>query len=171
MELVLNESQKQVLKQVARKLKSIEEINPEAKGIISKLAEGVLDKEIVVTPDKGSVSEFFAKNYIRNKGKKVYSVIPLDDNEFGSDWINTEIGENINCKTWRNQPEKLNEETDVLLCLGYAEGVLAEIAYSKWFKPKPVYVIKELVSGELPKDATRKIDIKYVSYKEIKKWL
>ena len=152
-------------------LKSIVEIKPEAKEIISNLAKEVLDKEIVLTPDKGSISELFAKNYLENGGKKVYSIIPLDDNEFGYSWVNTEIGENINCGIWRNQPEKLNEETDVLLCLGYAEGVLVEIAYSKWFNPKTVYIIKEFVSGELPKDATRKLDIRYVSYKDIKKWL
>ncbi len=146
--------------------KSIEEINPLVKEIISSLSKKVLDYEVVVTPDKNSISEFFAKEYLQQGGKKVYSIIPLDDKEFGFNWVNQEIGEKINCGTWRNQPEKFNEECDVLLCLGYSEGVLAEIAYSKWFKPKKIYIIKELVSGELPKDAVRKLDIEYVSYKD-----
>ena len=85
--------------------------------------------------------------------------------------MNTKIGENINCDSWRNQPEKLNEETDCLLCLGYAEGVLIEIAYSKWFNPKPVYIVKELVSQELPKDSRRKVNIKYISYNDLEKEL
>jgi len=112
------------------KLDSLIEINKNAIKIIKDLSKIVAKSgnEIVITPDKGSVSEFFAKEYLNNKGKKVYSIIPLDDKEFGYNWINLNLGEKINCVNWRNQPEKLNEETDMLLCLGYAEGVLIEIA-------------------------------------------
>jgi len=93
---------------------------------ISKLAKIVSESkhEIVVTPDKGSSSEFFALEYSKINGKKVYEVIPIDDKEFGYSWVNLDLGENINCGTWRNQPEKLNEETDILLCLGYSAGGL-----------------------------------------------
>lgn len=152
------------------KLNSLEEINKDAIKIIKGLSKIIAksENEIVLTPDKGSVAEFFAKEYLNNGGRKVYSVIPLDDKEFGYSWLNLDIGEKINCNSWRNQPEKLNEETDFLLCLGYAEGVLVEIAYSKWFKPKPVKIIKELVSGELPKDSVRKVNLEYISYKELK---
>lgn len=138
--------------------------------IIRELSKIVANSgnEIVVVPDKGSSSELFAKEYIKNGGKKVYSVIPLDDKEFGYSWINLDLGEKINCGTWRNQPEKLNEETDCLLCLGYSEGVLAEIAYSKWFKPKPVKIIKELVSEKLPLESVKKINLEYISYKKFK---
>ncbi len=141
------------------------------KEIISQLAKIIagLGYEIVLTPDRGSSSEFFAQEYLNNNGKKVFEVVPLDDKEFGHDLINLELGEHINCGTWRNQSEKLNEETDVLLCVGYATGVLAEMAYTKWFKPKPVYIIKELVSKELPNEV--KLDIRYVSIKELKKIL
>ena len=150
---------------------SLEKINKNAKQIIINLAKEIINHEIVLTPDKDSIPEFFAEKYLSNKGKKVYSVIPLEDKEFGFSWVNQKIGKEINCETWRNQPEKLNEESEVLLCLGYAPGVLIEIAYSKWFNKKLVYIIKELVSSELPKDAVRGINIKYISYKEIKKWL
>jgi len=129
--------------------------------IIAKSGHG-----IVMTPDKESTSEFFAQKYLEFGGKKIYSVIPLDDEEFGIKWVNTGVGEQINCGTWRNQPEKLNEEADILICIGYAVGVLAEIAYTKWFKPKPVYLIKELISCELPKEL--KLDLKYVSIEELK---
>ena len=150
------------------KLEYIEKINPDAKKILQSIAKQIVKHEIVVVPDKGSVSEFFAKEYISLKGKKVYEIVPLDDKEFGLSWMNLNIGEKINCGTWRNQPEKLNEETDVLLCVGYAVGVLAEIAYTKWFKPKPVYIINELVSGKLPKEVNESLNIKYVSYKDLK---
>jgi hypothetical protein len=152
------------------KLSSLGEINKNLGNIIKQLSDIVAKSgnDIVVVPDKGSVSELFAKEYIKNGGKKVYSVIPLDDKEFGYSWVNLDLGEKINCGTWRNQPEKLNEETDSLLCLGYAEGVLIEIAYSKWFKPKPVKIIKELISEKLPKASVSKIDLEYVSYKKFK---
>ena len=149
------------------------------KELIEKVAKLVAKSgnEIVVTPDKGSASEFFAQEYLSQKGKKVYSVIPLDDKEFGYGWVNQEIGEKVNCGTWRNQPEKLNELSDALICIGWADGVLAEIAYAKWFKPKgidrkPVYIITELAPGKLPKDSC-KSDIRYIPIssleKEIKK--
>lgn len=152
------------------KLDSLKDINKDALKIIKRLSKLVAEsgEEIVVTPDNGSVSEFFAKEYINNGGKKVYSVIPLDDKEFGYNHLNLELGEKINCGTWRNQPEKLNEETDMLLCLGYAGGVLIEIAYSRWFKPKPVKIIKELISKKLPEDSVRQINIEYISCKKFK---
>ncbi|MFH1503409.1 MAG: hypothetical protein ABIE36_02015 [Candidatus Diapherotrites archaeon] len=152
------------------KLDSLKRVNKDAVNIIKGLSRIVAKSgnEIVITPDKGSVSEFFAREYLDYGGKKVYCIIPLDDKEFGYSWLNLNLGENINCGIWRNQPEKLNEETNMLLGLGYAEGVLIEIAYSKWFKPKPVKIIKELVSGELPWDSTRKINLEYVSYKKFK---
>ncbi len=93
----------------------------------------------------------------------------IDDKEFGFDWLNLDIGEIINCGTWRNQPGRLNEETDVLICLGYSAGGLAEIAYTKWFKPKKVYVVKELVSRELPEEIN--LDLKYVWIKELEEEL
>lgn len=152
------------------KLSSLTDVNKNSMMIIKELVKVVAESgnEIVVTPDKGSVSEFFAKEYLENGGRKVYSVIPLDDKEFGYEWVNTEIGKNINCSTWRNQPEKLNEESDALLCLGFSEGVLIEIAYSKWFHPKAVFVIKEFISQELPREAIKKLSLEYISYKDFK---
>jgi hypothetical protein len=138
---------------------------------ISILAKLIAKKGIgiVLTPDKNSSSEYFAKEYLDNGGKKVFEVVPLDDKEFGYSWVNLDLGEHINCGTWRNQPEKLNEETDVLVCIGYAAGVLVEIAYTKWFKPKPVYIIKELISGKLPKELEGSLNLKYISLDDFDK--
>ena len=156
------------------KLKYLEDINENANEFISNLAKLVANSghEIVITPDKGSASEFFAQRYLEQKGKKVWEILPLDDKEFGfREWVNVDLGKPINCGTWRNQPEKLNEETDILLCIGYAVGVLAEIAYTKWFKPKRVYIIKDLVSGKLPIEVERSLDLKYVFLEEFMKEL
>lgn len=140
-----------------------------SKEIIRKLAKIVSEYEIVVTPDKGSASEFFAQEYLKSNGKKVFEIVPLDDKEFGYDLLNLELGEKINCGAWRNQPEKLNEETDVLICIGYAVGVLAEIAYTKWFRPKPVFIIEELISGRLPTEIS--LDLRYVSIEKLEEEL
>jgi len=141
---------------------------------LSRLAKIVSESghEIVITPDNGSSSEFFAKEYKENKGKKIYEVVPLDDKEFGYSWINLDLGEHINCGSWRNQPEKLNEETDVLLSVGYSAGGLIEMGYSKWFKKKPIYIIKELSDGEkLPKIIEESLNLKYISIDELKEEL
>ena len=137
-------------------------INKDAQRIISYIAKKLKDHEIYIVPDKGSVSEYFAQEYKKHSDIPIKVLVPLDDEEFGYGWVNTEIGENINCGTWRNQPESLNEHTELFVCLGYAVGVLAEIAYSKWFNPKPVYIIKELVTSRLPKELEKSLDLRYV---------
>ncbi len=147
---------------------NLKEVNKDAELIIESIAGILWKHDIVLTPNKGSVSEYFVGYYRKSKGRKnVYIIVPMQDKEFGISWVNTEIGKTIDCGTWRNQPEKLNEESDALLVLGYSVGGLAEIAYSKWFRKKTVYVIKELVSEELPKDSVRDLDIKYISYKDV----
>ena len=137
---------------------------------ISKIAQIIAESkhEVVLTADKGSSSEYFGLEYIKHKGKKIYSVLPLDDKEFGYTWVNMDLGEKINCGTWRNQPEKLNEETEALVSIGYAAGGLIEIGYTKWFKPKPVYIITDIDNEKLPSKINEKLDIHYISINELK---
>ncbi|MBT4257700.1 hypothetical protein HOD88_00765 [archaeon] len=143
------------------KLKKKEEIKKVAE-ILSKL-----DVEIVMTPDKKSTSEFFAKEYLEFGGQKVFIVVPLEDKEFGYSWVNLELGENINCISWRNQPERLNEECDVLISLGYSVGGLIEIGYSKWFKKKPVYILEEFVDSKLPEELEESLDLIYLKIDDL----
>lgn len=151
------------------KLNDLEQINPGAKQIISEVVGFLLKQEIYLTPDLNSVSEFFAQEYFKQGGEKLFSVIPLEDKEFGIGHINSNLGEKINCGTWRNQPESLNEQTEALICFGYSTGGLIEIAYSKWFNKKPVYIIKEFISRELPKEVNKSLDLKYIFYKDLEK--
>ena len=141
------------------------------KELVSKVAKILKDYEVVLTPDKGSVSEFFAKEYLKFDGKKVIEIVPLEDKEFGYSWVNVDLGEIINCFTWRNQPEKLNEECDVLVCLGYSTGGLIEICYSKWFRKKPVYILKEFIDTSLPKELESSLDLHYINIEELEKVL
>lgn len=135
------------------------------KKIIGNLASSAAESghEIVVTPDKGSTTELFAKEYLKNKGKKVIEVVPLDDKEFGYEWVNTELGENINCGTWRNQPETLCENSDSLICIGWGGGTVAEIYYTRWFsKAKKVYVVEDIIDDKLP--VSLEVSLKIVEY-------
>jgi len=144
------------------------------KKILSGLAKIIAKSgnEIVVTPDKSSTSEFFVQEYLNSNGKKVWEILPLDDEEFGyKEWVNVNLGEVINCGTWRNQPEKFNEETDALLVIGYAVGGLFEIGYSKWFKPKSVFLINELISAKLPEEINKSLDLRYISFSDFEKEL
>lgn len=143
-------------------------VNEKHRGLISKLAKIISDKghEIVITPDKGSSSEYFAQEYLSSGGKKVFSVLPLDDKEFGYSWVNTSLGEQINCNTWRNQPEKINEETEALLCIGHAVGGMIEIGYTKWFNKKPVYIITEITTERFPSRIEEELDLRYLSIEE-----
>ncbi len=140
-----------------------------AKNEISKIAKIIAESgnEVVLTADKGSSSEFFAKEYIKNHGKKVYSVVPLNDKEFGYSWVNTKLGEQINCGTWENQPERLDKETEALVSIGHSVGGIIEMCYTKWFKPKPIYVITDIDFEKLPKIMEKELNVNYISISEL----
>lgn len=143
------------------------------KELVSKVAKIISSsrEEVYLVPDKGSTSEFFAKEYLKLGGTKVYSLIPFDDKEFGYSWVNQNIGEKVNCGTWRNQPEKMNEEVDCLVSLGYSVGGIIEMSYSKWFGKHAVYIIEEFISEKLPNEFEEGLDLRYVSIKELEKTL
>ncbi len=137
----------------------------ERKANLSKFAK-ILAKtnfEILLTPDKKSLLEFFGKEYLKNKGKKIYEIVPMEDDY--DKYLNTELGEIISCVKWANQPAKFNEECDVIFCVGYGGMVMAEIGFSKYYNSKTIYIIKEFISSELPKETGLKI--KYVRIAEV----
>jgi hypothetical protein len=120
--------------------------------LAGRIAE--LGHQIVICADKGSTSEKFADFYKAHRGKKVIGVVPKDDKEFGISWLNLSIfDEQDNCGTWRNQPERLAELSDLLISIGWASGVAAEIYAAGWFsKSEKVYVVDDFISGRLPKE-------------------
>lgn len=152
------------------------EIEEKARKIIIKVAKVVAKSgnDIIVTPDKGSCSELFCQEYKKAGGKKVIAIIPRDDKEFGYSWVNTEIAdEEINCKTWENQPETLDKQVGsdgVLICFGLSPGALIEVAYTKWFKVKKVYLIKGLCD-KLPAKTQEKVPAEYISASNLVKLL
>ena len=123
--------------------------------------------EIVLTPDKNSLLEFFGEKYIEFGGKKIWIVAPMKDD--AEKYLNLELGEIINCEMWYRQPSKFSEESDLFVCLGYSAGVLSEIGASQYFNPKKIIILNEFISDKLPKEI--KLDIEYKSIKELEKSL
>lgn len=125
-------------------------------------------KKIAIVPNKGSSSEIFTNEFKHTDGK-IIGIVPLEDKEFGISHLNQKIcNEIIDCSTWRNSPEKMNEICDVFLCMGFGCGVLNEIALSKWFnknkaKKKRILICKWLVSGKLPKEIEKDVNLIYCS--------
>jgi hypothetical protein len=142
---------------------------------VKKIAGWVAESgnDIVVTPDFGSTTELFALEYLAGKGKKVIEIVPLEDKEFGFKWVNTSLGENISCGTWRNQPESLCENSDLLICIGWGGGTSAEIYYTRWFgKVAKVYIVEDLIDGKLPKSLNDSLgEPEYISGLELEKKL
>ena len=51
--------------------------------------------------------------------------------------------------------------------LGHSIGGIIEICYTKWFKPKPVYIIKDIDSERLLKVMDKELDLKYILINEL----
>ncbi len=132
--------------------------------IISKF-----NKEIVLTPDKGSLLEFFGNKYKEFGGKKIWIVAPMKDD--AEKYVNLGLGEVIDCETWNKQPSKFSEETDLFICVGYSAGVLSEIGASKYFNPKKILIIKDFIKSELPPEINQSMDIEYFSIENLKEYL
>ena len=121
------------------------------------------DFEILLTPDKNSLLELLGKEYLKNDGKKISEIVPLDD-DFEK-YLNVDLGEIISCGKWPNQPSKFNEECDVMFCVGYGGMVMAEIGFSGYYNPKTIYIINEFISEKLPEEIG--LDIKYINLNEL----
>jgi len=125
----------------------------ERKHLINKVAKIIAksSNEIVLTPDKNSLLEYFGKKYIEFGGKKVWLVIPTQE-ENHQDYLNTEIGEIIDCHNWDIQANKFNRQCDIFICIGLAWGAMKEIACAQYFNKKKIYILKGFVSAELPEE-------------------
>ena len=139
-------------------------------GSIAKVAKNLAEKhEIVLTPEKGSVSERLAQEYKKAGGKKVTGIIPKDDKQFGIEHLNLDVcDEIINCGLWTDQPARLDTESDALLVFGLAPGVFIEISYTKWFRVDNIFILKEFIMEELPAEL-EKLNVTYITLDELDK--
>jgi hypothetical protein len=123
------------------------------KRLIDNVAEIIAKSgnEIVLTPDKSSLLDYFGKKYTEFGGKKIWLVIPTHE-ENHQDYLNTEIGEIIDCSDWDRQANEFNRQCDIFICIGFAWGALKEIACAQYFNKKKVYILKEFISNVLPEE-------------------
>ena len=120
--------------------------------------------EIVLTPDKSSLLEYFGEKYLENKGKKILLIIPTEDKDHKK-YLNIKLGKIISCDDWDRQADEFNRQSDLFICLGYSWGAMKEIACAQYFNKKKIYVLKEFISGELPKELSFLVE--YISINEI----
>ena len=68
----------------------------ERKFLLDKIAKVIAEteNEILLTPDKDSLLEYFGEKYLEHKGKKIILIIPTEDKDHKK-YLNTELGEVI----------------------------------------------------------------------------
>jgi len=134
----------------------------ERKKLLERVAEIIAKSknEIVLTPDKDSLLEYFGNKYKEFGGKKIWLVIPTEEADHKS-YLNTEMGEIISSKDWDRQANEFNRQSGIFVCLGYSWGAMKEIACAQYFNKKKIYILKEFISSKLPKELSFLVE--YVS--------
>lgn len=145
---------------------SIDKETDKRKEQLSQVAEivAVNNHEIVLTPDKNSLLEYFGHKYEEFGGKRIWIVAPLEEAD-GNKHLNTELGEVIVCKDWDNQADEFNRQSDIFVCVGYAWGAMKEIACAQYFGSKKIYILEEFVSGKLPEELNFLVE--YISLEDL----
>ena len=108
-------------------------------------------KEIVLTPDKNSPLEYFGIKYTELGGKKIWLIVPTEELDY-KEYLNIELGQIISCKTWDNQANEFNKQSDIIICVGFSWGAIKEIACTQHCKNKKVYILTEFISQKLPEE-------------------
>jgi hypothetical protein len=123
------------------------------KNLLTKVAKIIAasGNEIVLTPDKDSLLEYFGTKYKEFGGKKIQLILPTNETDYDS-YLNTELGEAICCKDWDRQANEFNRQSNIFICVGFAWGGMKEIACAQYYNNKKIYILKEFISGELPKE-------------------
>ena len=136
----------------------------ERKKLIDKVAKIIAksENEIILTPNKGSLLEYFGEKYIEHKGKKIILIIPTEDKDH-EEYLNKKLGEVISCIDWDRQADEFNRQSNLFICLGYSWGAMKEIACAQYFNKKKIYILKEFIYEELPKELNSLVE--YISIK------
>ncbi|MDK2899129.1 MAG: hypothetical protein PWQ10_316 [Patescibacteria group bacterium] len=125
----------------------------ERKLLLNEVAKVIVayDGDIVLTPDKDSLLEYFGNKYLEFGGKNISLIMPT--NEVGYEkYLNTSLGKIIDCHDWDRQADEYNRQCDIFICVGYAWGGMKEIACAQYFNKKKVYILSEFISNKLPEE-------------------
>jgi predicted Rossmann-fold nucleotide-binding protein len=121
--------------------------------------------ELVVCPDRG-VAVIAAKAYREAEGKVIHGLIPISGDSAQSASSRVEINSAL-CDmadrglTWYEQHSRIVRAADAMICVGLSCGTVCEIAWTKWTKRIPVYVLEGLGSALQP-EIEAETDIRYV---------
>jgi len=124
----------------------------------------ISENEIILTPDKDSLLEYFGIKYLELGGKNISLIIPTSETDYES-YLNTSLGRVIDCGDWDRQADEYNRQCDMFICVGYAWGGMKEIACAQYFNTKDVYIINEFISNKLPEELN--FLIKYINIKDL----
>gem|GEM_PF-3400370 len=145
---------------------------------IKQLATKIAERgyEIILTPDKNSSVETFAKAYREHPGTKITGIFPKEDKDFGFGWLNSEICDVIeNCGTWTEQESYVVKRSQNLLCLGFSRGVIIEICKTGMFwknrTDSKIFVIRDFIAEKLPHYIAEGLPIVYVKLEAFLKTL
>jgi hypothetical protein len=140
----------------------------ERKKLIDKVAKIIAKSrnEIILTPDKDSLLEYFGEKYLEYGGKKIWLVIPTEEKDHKK-YLNTKLGEIVSCIDWDRQANEFNRQSDIFVCMGYSWGAMKEIACAQYFNKKKIYILKEFISEKLPE--TLNFLVEYVKLDELEK--
>ena len=120
--------------------------------------------EIILTPDKDSLLEYFGNRYLELGGKNLSLVIPTKQAGYEG-YLNTSLGKVVDCNDWDRQADEFNRQSDMFICIGYAWGGMKEIACAQYFNLKKIYILREFISDELPEELGFLVE--YISIKDL----
>ena len=121
--------------------------------------------ELAVVPDRG-VAVIAAEAYRRAGGRRLWGFVPRSgksaEGATGRVHENSRLcDETFRDLTWHEQHSRLVEFSDAMVCIGLSCGTICEIAWTKWTKRIPVFMIETLASRVSP-EIEAETDIRYV---------
>jgi hypothetical protein len=121
--------------------------------------------ELVVVPDRG-VAVIAARAYREARGKGIHGLIPVSGDSAQSASSRVEMNSALcdtadRSLTWYEQHSRIVRAADAMICAGLSCGTVCEIAWTKWTKRIPVYVLKGLGSA-VPPEIEAETDVRYV---------
>lgn len=153
----------------------------ELKKLVDAVGKLIAEKghELVIIPDRGIPTEV-AKAYKRNKGRKVYGIIPVKDKKFGikhlEPYLNL-VDKKIEVEHWYDADGEIAASGEICIVIGLSPGIVREIAVLKYHyryhnSKTKVFWFRNTISQEMPKEVEEEIPITYVnSVEELEKYL
>jgi len=122
--------------------------------------------ELVVVPDQG-VAVIAAQAYRESRGKKIWGLIPNSGHSAEGSTSRVQRNKTMCDETrddlsWLEQHSRLVEFCEAMVCVGLSCGTICEIAWTKWTKKIPVFILKNLAT-RIPPEIEAETDLRYLA--------